>query len=772
MQRSHKNSLRVGHEEHVRLHKRAIRTHIRDCACIFHRCLLMAAGFAGALGAFALSAGIVATPMAGPRPAWAGEGMWTMDTLSKCPFDQWKSKGLALGPADIYNPQGVALANAVVQIGGGTGSFVSPKGLILTNHHVAFSALQRQSSVKVNYMQEGFLARKLEDEIPALGYEVRCILDIKDVTKEVLAGVKDNTPDKQRHDKIEANIKKIVQNAEKGKDVEATVRAFYDGAQYSLYTYFKIKDVRIVYAPPEAIGNYGGDIDNWIWPRHTGDFSFLRAYVAPDGKSAEYAKENVPFKPKKYLAFSIAPLKEGDLTMVIGFPGSTRRYRCSYEIDYTVNEYYPRAIAHYRGILDILEAEAKVNPDAAIRTASTVQGFNNGYKNNVGMLEGLKKANLLGMKVEEDKALRAFMEANPEMKKKYGRVLDGIAAEYNDYRQWSQVAYLGQYMSYTPVALRVAYTIVKWDKEHEKKNDLDRDPGFQDRDEPRIKKGLEIADLQYNESADKKVLAYYFMEATKLPEGQRVKALEPVIAGLSGEQAEHAIQEFVEKLYAGTKVTTKDERMKMFGMKTKDLAMLKDAMIDFAAALEVQRKELEDKTDAFDGAMQRLRPELQQLRQAQSGALLYPDANGTMRLSIGEIRGYSPRDAVTYNFQTRLKGVIEKDTGEEPFDCPDGLLKLFDAKDFGAYADPALKDVPVCFLSTDDITGGNSGSPIFNGKGDVIGVIFDGNIEAVSADYYFMPDLTRSISVDARYILFVVDKFAGAKELLGELTVR
>jgi hypothetical protein len=730
-------------------------------------CLLVIAGIVSAL-----SLVFGSLPVAGPSRAVAAEGMWTLDKLDRCPFDQWKAKGLALGPEEIYNPKGVALAHAVVQIGGGTGSFVSPNGLILTNHHVAFGALQRQSSVEVNYIQDGFLARTLSEEIPALGYEVRCLLDITDVTKDVLEGIDDKTPDKERHDKIEANTKKIVQKAEKGKDVEAAVRGFYDGSEYHLYTYFKIKDVRIVYAPPKSIGIYGGDTDNWMWPRHTGDFSFLRAYVAPDGRSAAYAEANVPFKPKKHLAFSIAPLKEGDLTMVVGYPGSTRRYRSSYSIDYTINEYYPRAIANYRGILDILEAEAEPNPEVGIRVASTIQGFNNGYKNNIGMLDGLKKTDLLGMKLEEEKALRAFMESNREMEKKYGHVLEEIAARYADYRQFAELTFIGSYMSYVPVALRSSYTIYKWGKEHEKKNDLDRDPGFQDRDEPRVKKGLELADLQYAESADRKILAYYLKQAASLPEGQRLQALEPVVAGLSGDALDREIQQFVATLYAGTKVTSKDERMKMFGMKAKDLKTLGDPMIDFAAALEAQRKELEEKTEAFEGAVSRLRPQLHQLRQARSGALLYPDANGTIRLSVGEVRGYAPRDAVTYHFQTCLKGIIEKNTGAEPFDCPEALFALYRAKDFGRYMDPVLQDVPVCLLSTDDITGGNSGSPIFNGKGDVIGVIFDGNLEAVSADYHVIPDLTRAISVDARYILFVLEKFAGAKELLSEMTVR
>jgi hypothetical protein len=708
----------------------------------------------------------------GPSHVFAAEGMWTLDGLERCPFDEWRSKGLSLGARDIFHPDGTGLSDAVIQLGGGTGSFVSPNGLILTNHHVAFGALQRQSSVASNYMKDGFLARTHADEIPALGYEAKCLLRIDDVTEAVNAGIKEKMPDMERHDKIEANMKKIVREAEKGKDIEAAVKSSYDGARYDLYTYFKIKDIRIVYAPPRAIGNYGGEEDNWMWPRHTGDFSFLRAYVGPDGKSAEYSKDNVPFKPRKHLAFSTAPLEEGDCTMVLGYPASTKRYRTSHSIGYTINEYYPRAIKHYQDVLAIIDSEARANPDAAIKTASLARGYNNGCKNNIGMLEGLKKWDLLEMKLREESGLRAFAESRPELKQKYGAVLDEISERFDEYCRFTKTAFITTSMRYTPIAMRSANTIYKWGVEREKKNDLDRDPGYQDRDGPRVKKLLELADLQYDEGTDKKVLAHYFRMAMDLPSGLRIDALEPVISGLSGEEAEHAIQAFIDKLYAGTKVTDKDQRMTMFGLTKKELMALGDPMIEFVASIEVQGKALEERTDAYDGALARLGPKLQALREAHASALSYPDANGTMRLSVGEVCGYRPRDAISYGFQTSLEGVVEKNTGEEPFDCPPALMELYEARDFGRYADPVLNDVPVCFLSTDDITGGNSGSPIFNGKGDLIGVIFDGNLEAVAADYYFMPELTRAISVDARYVLFVLDKYAGAKELLGELTIR
>ncbi len=732
---------------------------------------LMRQGALNVLATFAVFCVLTVTFFMGPSPVWAEEGMWTLNKLDKAPADRWHTNGLELDIKELYNPKGPALSDAIVQLGGGTGSFVSPSGLILTNHHVAFGALQRQSSVEINYIEDGFLARAHADEIPALGYTARVLLDIKDVTKDSMKGVKDKMLDKERHDKIEENNKKIVKKAEDGKDVEAVVASFYGGSEYYLYTYFKIKDVRIVYAPPASIGVYGGDIDNWMWPRHTGDFSFFRAYVAPDGSSAEFADENLPYQPKRHLAFSVAPLKEGDFTMVMGFPGRTSRYRSSYSIDYSINKYYPTSINRYRDLLDIVEEEAAMNPEAGIKNASTIQMLNNGYKNNIGMLEGLKKADLVQAKLDEEKALTEYMATDEKLQKEYGDVLDGIGAQYKEYLQFAELNSIAAWMGYISTGTRSAYTIYKWGNEHEKKNDLDRDRGFQDRDMPRVKKGLELADLRYDEQTDKRVLKYFMLKSLDCPEGQHIRAIEPVIAGLSQEEIEPAIAAYVDQLYAGTKVTDKEERMKMFGMSKAELMKLDDPMINFAASLEAQRKELEDKTDAFSGALQKLRPKLMELRQAYQNKLLYPDANSTIRFSAGKVMGYAPADAVTYDFQTRLQGVMDKETGEDPFIVPEALKDLYEAKHFGRYADKKLGDVPVCLLTTNDSTGGNSGSPILNGKGEVIGALFDGNYEAMASDYFFIPELTRAIHVDSRYILFIVDKFAGATELMNELTI-
>ena len=699
-----------------------------------------------------------------PRVAPADEGMWPPFLLDKSPIDTWHARGLDLSAKDIYDPQQGSLSDAIVQLGGGTASFVSFDGLIATNHHVAFGALQRTSSVGSDYITEGFLAREMSEEIPAPAYEALVLLGIEDVTKKVLNRIKDGMSDQERYKAIEKVSKELIAEAEKGKDVYCRVSDFYDGGQYYLYTYFKIKDIRIVYAPPRSIGEFGGDIDNWMWPRHTGDFSFMRAYVAPDGKSAEYAEENVPYHPKRHLAISVAPLKEGDFTMVIGYPGRTARYRPSASIDFTVNLSLPASIQMSRDIIDILDQEMKRGREVEIKVASLHKGLNNSYKNNVGMLEGLKKSNLLAQKIEQEKELVRYLDANPDLEEKYGHVLDDIKTQYEEYMKfWEQNRLLG-YLSYTSPSMRSAISIYKWAVEREKA-DLDRDPGYQDRDQPTMRKRLEIADLSYEEQTDKRILKYFIVTLAKCD--QAYGGVEGIRPGIG----ESEIDQMLARIYAGTKVTNKEERMKMFGMSTKELHALNDPMIEFAAKVHTQVEKLETHNEAFAGALQKLHPQLIELRAKHRSGLLYPDANGTMRIAAGQVKGYEPADAVQYHWLTTLSGVVAKTTGEEPFDTPQKLVDLYKARDFGRYADKASGDVPVCFLSTDDLTGGNSGSPIVNGRGEMVGLVFDGNYEAISSDYQFIPDLTRSINVDSRYVLFVLDKFAGAEKLLSELEI-
>lgn len=715
-------------------------------------------------GAIIAAAGII-----GSSPVQADEGMWMVQELDAAPFAEWQQRGLELDAKAIYNPKGDDLCDAVVKLGGGTGSFVSPNGLIVTNHHVAFGALQRSSSVTSDYTQDGFLAETGADEIPALGYDAYVLLDTKDVTKDVLGAVKKKMMYKERHDAIDKESKELVKKAEKGKDVFAEVKETFDGARYILYTYFKIKDIRIVYAPPASIGIYGGEIDNWMWPRHTGDFSFLRAYVAPNGKSADYSEKNVPYHPKRYLAFSTAPLNENDFTMVIGYPGSTRRYRSSYSIDYYINTYYPNAIRMRGDLIAILQAEADRDRESAIKLASTIRSLENSYKNNQGMLEGLLKYDLLQSKLDEEAALREYMAANPDMQAMYGNVFDALAEQYEGYTIYGEQYVLMRLMTNVCTMLDAARDLYKWSAEQEKP-DIEREANYMARDESMIQRSIELADLRYDAEAEKQALAYFIAVLATGP-GAVPQAVQAIVGDLEGEAMEAAIMTAVDAMYAGTRVTDKDSRLQMFGMSEKDLLAKDDPLITFAADFETDRQAVTDQYDTFVGAVGVLRPQLMELRSAYHGGALYPDANRTIRLSAGQVQGYSPRDAVTYDYMTTLTGVVEKNTAEDPFDAPERLIELSMQKNYGPYMDPKKQDVPVCFLSTDDITGGNSGSPVLNGKGEIIGLVFDGNYEALSADYQIIPELTRAIHVDSRYILFIVDEFAGADKLLDELTI-
>ena len=701
--------------------------------------------------------------------AWAEEGMWQIDELKKLDFGMLEKMGLELSRKEIYDGKGKGIASAIVELGGGTGTFVSPEGLILTNHHVAFTALQRASTAEQNYIEAGFNAETLEEEIPATGYRCYVLLDIKDVTKKVLDAATDEMSDLERYEALEQRMKEIIEEAEKERDVECRVESFFNGMIYKLFTYFTIKDVRIVYAPPRSIGNYGGDIDNWMWPRHTGDFSFLRAYVAPDGSSADFAEDNVPYNPPVHLAVSKAGFRENDFTMILGYPGQTMRYRTSSSIAHHQNFNYPTSIEIFGDIISLYQERAAADPGVAIKVASYDQMLNNVMKNYQGMLEGFEKAGLLEQKLEEEKAFTAWLDEKDEMKERYGHVLPEIEALYLDNETYREKNQLIRFMHFLCLMVRSGSTLNRWSIE-KAKPDIEREPGYQERDVPRLEQGLKIIDMNYDRETDEQSLKYFIMRALELPENQRIAAIDAVVEG--AEDAEAAVDAFIEKLYAGTKLESVDERLRMFGLPREELMSEKDPFVLFAAELWKEREELEERDKAFAGALNKLRPLLIEAYAKWKGGDLYPDANSTMRLTYGTVKGYSPRDAVYYGYITSLSGVIEKCTGENPFDCMEELKELYRTKNFGDYIDPLIQDVPVDFLATTDITGGNSGSPILNGRGEVIGAAFDGNYESISADYLFNEELTRTISVDSRYILFVLDKVSGAGHLLVEMTIR
>lgn len=701
--------------------------------------------------------------------AFADEGMWPLYMLKQLPFDQLKARGLELTPEQIFNPNGVSISDAVVQCGA-TASFVSAEGLMVTNHHVAYGAIQEQSTHERNYLRDGFYAPTHADEIEAPGYSVSVNISNEDVTKRVLGAVNDRMTGLQRYNAIDKAIKRIIAEGEKGTNHRCKVVEMFGGKQYVKYTSFEIRDVRIVYVPPEAIGNFGGETDNWIWPRHTGDFSFLRAYVGPDGKPADYSKDNVPYHPMTFLPLSTAGIKDGDLTITVGFPGTTERYISSYELENRINYSLPNLIKNSVDEISITEEVGKTDSAIALRTADNLKGIYNYLKKSRGVLDGCKRTDALARKQEEEKQLLAFLDSKPALKKQFGGVLPGYDSLYKEIKKTqlidSRLGRLSRAVDY----YRLASTVYRWAVEREKP-DAARERGYQNRDTVQAKRRLKVAQINLVPVVDKVLFEHSLKQVLSLPEGQKIDAIVKLFAGQSGAEMEKAISEYANDLFTRTKIGNLDDRMQMFGMTLKQLQALNDPFISLAAALYPDVEKMRERDKSISGTENRLAPKLVQAYAEWKNGSMYPDANGTMRVSFGEVKGFGPKDAVAYHYHTLLSGVMQKETGEGEFIVPNELKATFASHQFGQYAQQGDNDVPVDFLTTNDITNGNSGSPVLNGKGEIIGLAFDGNYEGVASDYLYDPEMNRTIVVDTRYMLFVIDKVYHYDNLMKELTI-
>ena len=691
----------------------------------------------------------------------ADEGMWMPHQMKDLDL---KAKGLWMDPAGLYRTDGTGLMSAVVNLGGGTGEFVSVDGLILTNHHVAFGAIQRASSKEKDYITNGFTARTREEEIPAQGYTADVLLGYEDVTAVVLGKLKQGLTPRQRYDALEKVTKDIVAKAEKGgKDLRCTVATMYSGNKSYLFTYKRIRDVRLVLAPPLDLGNFGGEVDNWMWPRHTCDFSFLRAYVAKDGTGAEYGPENVPYKPLSVLKISLEGFKPGDFTFVMGYPGRTSRNATLAEIKSEMASMTKR-IKDMQDTIAFFENAGKSDKEVEIRYASRVKGTYNGLKNFQGKLEGMGKIDLVGKKAAQEKEFLAWVAADSARQKKYGNVLNEIAAYVarTDAFSAKNEALGGPAASST--LLSQATTIIRAVQELQKPN-KDREPQFQDRNMPYVRKNIQLAERGYDLATDRAFMKHNLRKMLALPADRVPAALRGVIQ--PGNEA--GIDAYVDGLYAKTVLAGPEKRLELLALKPADLTAVGDPLIGLAAELEKEMKVVREEGKAVGQEKLDLRKVFEEALLERAQGRFAPDANGTIRFTYGPVEGYSPKDAVYYEPQTTLTGVIEKETGSSPFAVPEKIKKLRAEKDFGPYMDARLQDVPACFLNTTNVTGGNSGSPTFNAKGEQIGIIFDMTYESVIGDYFIVPQLQRSISVDIRWVLFVTDKFAGASSIIREL---
>jgi hypothetical protein len=570
----------------------------------------------------------------------------------------------------------------------------------------------------------------------------------------------------ERFDRIEERQKKLIAGCEEDPGHRCRVQSFHGGLRYNLVKQLEIRDVRLVHAPSRAIGVYGGDIDNWMWPRHTGDYSFVRAYVAPDGSPADYSEENVPYRPKHYLRVSAKGVDAGDYVMVVGYPGRTGRYRLVSEVKNTFEWSYPTTRKMFGRMLEIIAEQSEDRPDVELKYAATVAGLNNADKNYQGMLDGYAGSGMIERKSALERELQAWIESSKERKKKHGATLrklnDLIAASQATQERDMLLRQLGR-----SVMLSTARQLYRLSREREKE-DADREPGYQERDMLPFKERLQRLDRRYHPDVDKAMWSYFLGEYQKLPADQRVAEFDRFL-GLADPSK---LPAKLDAMYADTRLGDTETRLKWMDAGRAEFEASDDPFIRLAVALYDGDREREAKDEAETGEFQAARPRYMETMiefLGSRGKVVYPDANSSLRVTFGNVRGYRPRDGMFYTPFTRLEGIAEKDTGEEPFDSPVKQLELIAAKDYGEFALESLGSVPVNFLSTVDTTGGNSGSPTLNARGELVGLLFDGTYDSINADWDFNAETTRSIHVDIRYALWVMQKIDKADNVLEEL---
>ncbi|MFC4729813.1 S46 family peptidase [Coralloluteibacterium thermophilus] len=715
-----------------------------------------------------LAAALVAGLVFLPARAGAVEGMWVPQQLPEI-AGPLREAGLTLPPEQLTDLTAHPMA-AVVSLGGCTASFVSPEGLVVTNHHCAYGSLQLNSTPERDLTTEGFDAPTLADEISG-GPNARIYVteSITDVTDQVRAAQADARDGAARQAATEALQKRMVAECEQGGGYRCTVYAFFGGLEYRLFRQMEIKDVRVVYAPPAGIGAYGGDIDNWMWPRHTGDFTFLRAYVDKDGRPVPYAEDNVPYRPKHWLRIGEEGLEAGDFAMVAGYPGRTFRYALADEFEHTQGWTYPAGIESYRAQLDIIEAAGRADRDVEIKYAAQVKGLNNYLKNMTGQLEGFEKADAMAAKRRDEAAVLDWLRGQGRQGRPALQAYERLRAAHAAERATRERDLVVNGVLNTGL-ISTANRLVRASIE-KAKPDAERASGYQVRDAAAFRGNLEQMDRRYDAGVDRQLLAYWLGRYVQLPADQRVPAID---AWLGGNDAA-AVERALDGLYAGTRLGDRAIRLGWIDADFERIQTSGDAALRLAVALSPYLLEREAQAKAASGEDMRDRPLFLQAvidYNRSEGRAVYPDANSSLRITFGNVTGYSPAPGVVHQPFTRLEEIADKHTGQDPFDAGQAQLDAIAAGRHGNRASAAQGTVPVNFLTDLDVTGGNSGSPTLNANGELVGLVFDMNWESVASNWVFNPELTRTIHVDIRYLLWVMEQVQPAPRLLEEMGVR
>lgn len=687
-------------------------------------------------------------------------GMWIPSLLKGMNENEMKALGSKLTAEQIYSINKSSLKDAVPQFDGGcTGEMISSKGLLLTNHHCGFDNIQSHSTVEHDYLANGFWAYKMDEELPNPGVVVTFIVSINDVTTSVLAGTESlSEADKQK--KIQQNITEIGKTYKKEAWQDVLVRSFYDGNQYLLFITENFKDIRLVGAPPSSIGKFGSDTDNWVWPRHTGDFSLFRVYADKNNRPAEYSKDNVPYTPKHFFPVSAKGIKENDFTMVLGYPGRTTEYLPSYAVEQIMNDLNPARIEVRDAALKVQDGFMRKDQAIKIQYASKYASIANAWKKWIGERKGLIKSNAVGAKQKFEKDLTDKI-AKAGKQAEYGNLLSDFAKNYGEIKEYAIARdYYSEVVLRHTEILNFGYRLFQLEQVYNSKGEQ----SFNDRKKNLIE-GFESLYKDFNAQVDEKVFEKLIdIYSKKSPQ----QFLPESVKGINATQlASDIFKSSKLTSYAGLKELLAGDAKTVLERLNQDKAF---AFVKTLA--EAYNKNVAPKYDEINLrniATQRTYMKAI-LELSPKSARIFPDANSTLRVTYGKVKGYKPSDAVVYTPFTYLDGVMEKYVpGDYEFDVPQKLIDLYNAKDYGKYAENGK--MPVAFIATNHTTGGNSGSPALDANGNLIGLNFDRVWEGTMSDVYYSPDICRNIMVDSRYILFIIDKFAGAKNLIDEMKI-
>ncbi|MDA3941958.1 MAG: S46 family peptidase [Bacteroidetes bacterium] len=699
-------------------------------------------------------------------PVKADEGMWIPMFIERLNYQDMKEMGLQLTAEEIYSVNSGSLKDAIVIFGRGcTGEIISDKSLLLTNHHCGYGSIQSVSTPENNYLKNGFWASSYEEEIPVPGLTAQFLIRMDDVTARMLEGVDATMTEKERNEKLSENRKAIVAEATEGNHYNAVVKDYFEGNEFYLLTYETFRDIRLAGTPPEAIGKYGADTDNWMWPRHTGDFSLFRVYAGADNKPADYSADNKPFEPRHSLPVSIAGIEKGDFAMIMGNPGSTDRYLTSWGVDMAVEESNPTIVKIREEKLRIMREGMDASDKTRLQYASKYAGTANYWKYFIGQTKGLKKLKVADKKRRIEADFNQWLDENPEMKSTYGQALPLIENAYETLSEYNLARW---YMVESVLrGSEILGFANRFNKLEELLSEKETDEAAVKELTKKLSESVDTHFKNYNASIDQNMLASMMeMYYTQVPATQQPEELKEVAKDYKGDFAAFAADLFSKSNFGN------ESKVRALLNNPKAKTIAKDPAYKLVRAFISSYNEMMKKTEsAYADLDKGNRLFMAGLREMQPNKKFYPNANFSLRLTYGTVEDYFPADAIHYDYITTTKGIMEKeDTTTWEFVVPERLKEIIATKDYGRYAN---KDgsMTVNMLTTHDITGGNSGSPVIDAKGRLIGLAFDGNWEAMSGDIAFEPELQRTINVDIRYVLLIIDKFANAQNLIDEMDI-